>query len=220
MHLAPRRLTAALASAALLAGWLGLGSGTHAARTVSAQVAGLPLRYSVVAERSEARYRVREQLVGLNFPNDAVGTTNAIEGHIALDPQGRLLPGDSRFTIDLRTLRSDEARRDSYLRRNTLETDRYPTATFVPTELRGLRLPLPSAGPVSFELVGDFTVREETRRITWAATATFNGDEVSVQARTAFRFADLGLRIPRVSVVLSVEDHIRLETDLLLRRSS
>lgn len=38
-------------------------------------------------------------------------------------------------------------------------------------------------------------------------------------ARTAFRFADFGLRIPRVASVPSVEDNIRLETDLLLRRS-
>jgi hypothetical protein len=59
-----------------------------------------------------------------------------------------------------------------------------------------------------------------TRRVTWEATASFNGPYVSVQARTAFRFADFGLTIPRVSSVLSVEDNIRLETDLLLRRSS
>ncbi|MGH7318603.1 MAG: efflux RND transporter permease subunit, partial [Candidatus Rokuibacteriota bacterium] len=33
-------------------------------------------------------------------------------------------------------LRSDEARRDNYIRRNTLETDRYPTAVLVPIEQR------------------------------------------------------------------------------------
>jgi hypothetical protein len=43
---------------------------------------------------------------------------------------------------------------------------------------------------------------------------------VSVRARTAFRFADFGLRIPRVSVVLSVEDDIKLEADLVLRRGA
>jgi len=41
-----------------------------------------------------------------------------------------------------------------------------------------------------------------------------------VQARTACRVADFGLSIPRVASVLSVEDNIRLEADLLLRRSS
>lgn len=188
-------------------------------RTAYAQAREAQLRYDVVAERSEARYRVREQLAGLNFPNDAVGTTSAIEGRIAVDAQGRVLTDASRFTIDLRTLRSDEARRDNYLRRRTLETDRYPTVVFVPTEVRGLRFPLPHTGPASFELVGDLTVRDATRRVTWEALATFNGQDVSVRARTAFRFADFGLPIPRVTVVLSVGDHIRLEADLLLRRS-
>ena len=47
-----------------------------------------------------------------------------------------------------------------------------------------------------------------------------DGSRVSVRARTAFRFGDFGLLVPRVSVVLSVEDDIKLEADLVLRRSS
>ncbi len=188
------------------------------ARSAYAQSAGAPIRYRVVAERSEARYLVREQLASLSFPNDAVGTTSAVEGSLALDARGRVLPSDSRFTVDLRTLRSDEARRDNYLRRNTLETDRYPHAVFVATEVRGLPVPLPQIGTVSFDLVGDLTIRDATRRVTWEAAGTIQGQDLSVQARTAFRFADFGLRIPRVASVLSVEDNIRLEIDLLLRR--
>jgi polyisoprenoid-binding protein YceI len=178
------------------------------------------LRYVVAADRSEARYRIREQLAGVNFPNDAIGTTKAIEGRVAFDAQGQVLTGDSRLTVDLRTLQSDRDRRDNYVRRNTLETDRYPTAVFVPTEMRGLPFPLLPTGTATFELVGNFTVRDVTRRISWQATATFTDQEVNVQARTAFRFADFGLSIPRVASVLSVEDNIQLEADLLLRRSS
>jgi polyisoprenoid-binding protein YceI len=189
------------------------------ARSASAQAAG-PVRYTVAPERSEARYRIREQLAGVNFPNDAVGTTRAIEGGIAFDAQGRIVAGQSRFTVDLRTLTSDQPRRDGYVRRNTLETERYPTAVFVPTDVRGLSVPLPQSGTATFELTGDFTVRTVTRRTTWQATATFSGAEVDVRARTAFRFADLGLQIPRVASVLSVDDNIRLELDLVLRRSS
>jgi polyisoprenoid-binding protein YceI len=163
---------------------------------------------------------VREQLAGISFPSDAVGTTSAIEGNLSLDAQGRIRPSDSRLTVDLRTLRSDRDRRDNYVRRNTLETGRHPTAVFIPNEVRGLPFPLPQTGTASFELMGDLTIRETTRRITWEATATFNGQEVSVQAKTSFRFADFGLSIPRVASVLSVEETIRLETDLLLRRGS
>jgi polyisoprenoid-binding protein YceI len=198
-----------------------LGSVGQALGTVAyAQDPGAPLRYRVVAGGSEARYRIREQLAGFNLPNDAVGTTNVIEGSIVFDGQGRPLTGDSRLTVDLRKLQSDRDRRDNYVRRNTLETERYPTTVFIPTEIRGLQFPFPQNGAASFELIGDLTVRDVTRRVTWEATAAFNGPDVNVQAKTAFRFADFGLTIPRVSSVLSVEDNIRLETDLLLRRSS
>jgi polyisoprenoid-binding protein YceI len=186
----------------------------------SAQAPEAALRYRVVADRSEARYRVREQLAGISFPSDAVGTTSAIDGSIFLDAQGRIGTSDSRLTVDLRTLRSDRDRRDNYVRRNTLETERHPTAVFIPSEVRGLPFPLPQTGTASFELIGDLTIRGTTRPTTWETTATFNGQEVSVQAKTSFRFADFGLSIPRVASVLSVEETIRLETDLLLRRSS
>lgn len=172
------------------------------------------------AQRPEAqlRYRVREQLAGINFPNEAVGSTHAIEGSIALDAQGRMRAGDSRVTVDLRRLQSDRDGRDNYLRRNTLEAEHYPTAVFVPTDVRGLRFPLPQTGTASFELDGDLTMRDTTRRTSWKATATFNGPELRVQANTAFRFADFGLTIPQVASVLSVEDNIRLEVDLLLQK--
>ncbi len=185
-----------------------------------AQTPPVALRYTAVAERSEVRYRVREQLAAFNFPNDAVGSTSSIDGRLSIDGQGRVVAGDSRFTVDVGTLRSDAERRDNYIRRRTLETERHPTVVFVPTELRGLRGPLPQTGTTTFELIGDLTVRDTTRRITWQATASFSGSEIGVQARTEFRFEDFGLQIPRVAVVLSVEDRIRLEADLLLRRSS
>src|SRR5262249_40101118 len=135
------------------------------------------------------------------------------------DGQGRVRAADSRFTVDLRTIRSNEARRDNYVRRNTLETERFPTVIFVPTEARRLTFPLPQTGSASFELVGELTVKEVTRPVSWEATAAFDGPRVSIRARTAFRFADFGLPIPRVSVVLSVEDDIKLEADLVLRRA-
>jgi polyisoprenoid-binding protein YceI len=188
-------------------------------RAASAQTAD-ERRYHVVAEGSEVRYRVREQLAGLDFPNDAIGATSAIDGGVALDARGRVVTRGSRFLVDLRTLRSDKARRDNYLRRNTLETDRHPTVTFVPVEVRGLAFPLPRSGTAAGEIVGDLTVRDTTRRVTWAATVSFDGQDVRVRATTVFRFEEFGLRVPRVSVVLSVEDHIQLEADVLLRPSS
>jgi len=173
----------------------------------------------VVPSASEARYRVREQLAGYNFPNDAVGTTRSISGIITFDTQGRLGPG-SKLTVDLRTLKSDEAKRDNYLRANTLTTASFPYAELVPREVRGLPFPLPGSGSASVQIVGDLTVRGVTRPTTWDGTALFQGRAVRLQARTAFKFGEFDLTQPRIFRVLSIEDLIRLEVDLTLRQAS
>jgi hypothetical protein len=63
---------------------------------------------------------VREQLANVDLPNDAVGATSAITGQLVLDAQGQVVPGASRFVIDVTTLKSDRERRDGYLQRRTL----------------------------------------------------------------------------------------------------
>ncbi len=183
----------------------------------SEAAAGDRLTYVVISEESEARYRVREQLVGLDLPNDAVGTTRAITGVLVLKGD-RVVPEASRFQVDLRTLTSDQARRDNFIRRNTLQADRYPYAVFVPRETQGLPSPLPTSGEHTFRLVGDLTIREATRPVTWEVTARVEGDRLIAQARTQFTFADFGLQPPRVPVVLSLDETIRLEMDAVLQR--
>src|SRR5215204_4145677 len=56
---------------------------------------------------SKAEYRVREQLARLNLPNDAVGATESITGALVMRADGTFT-GDSKLTVDMRTLRTDE----------------------------------------------------------------------------------------------------------------
>ena len=122
--------------------------------------------------------------------------------------------------MDLRTLQSDEARRDNYLRNNTLATASFPYAEFVPREIPGLSFPLPASGRATVEILGDLTIRGVTRPVKWDGTADFSGKTVRVQARTAFTFGEFELTQPRIFRVLSIEDRIRLEIDLTLRQAS
>lgn len=161
----------------------------------------------------EARYRVREELLQVGL-TDAVGTTKAVRGEVRLQ-DGRV---SGEFVVDLRELKSDQARRDNYLRQRTLETDRYPFATFRPKEVRGLPNPLPGQGKVPIQVVGDLTIKGVTAEVVWEGEAEFQDDEVRVFLRTEFPFEKFRLTQPRVSVVLSVENRIRLEVELLLRR--
>ena len=176
------------------------------------------LVYEVVAGESEARYRVREQLLGLDFPQDAVGTTHEVQGTVTFGADGAVVPERSRIVANLAALRSDQERRDQFLFTSTLETRRYPEAVFVPVEVRGLAFPLPREGAGPITVAGDLTVRDVTRRVEWSGEATFQEDGFRVRVRTAFRFADFGMRPPRLALVLSVEDRIRAEADIRFRR--
>ncbi|MBI4421442.1 MAG: YceI family protein [Gemmatimonadetes bacterium] len=169
---------------------------------------------------NEARYRVREQLVEIDFPSDAVGRTQKISGGVLLEPNGTIVRDSSRFVVDLTTIASDRAMRDRYVRRNTLETETFPEVVFVPREVRGLSQVPPAAGPVTFQLVGDLTVRSVTRPVAWDVTGETDGTELSGTAVTAFTFADFGMTKPRVRVLLSVRDTIRLEYDFHLVRGA
>jgi len=178
---------------------------------------GNQLRLVLAPDGNEARYRVREQLASLSFPSDAVGVTRDISGSIVIQTDGTVVRDGSMFVVDLRTLKSDQNRRDNFIQRNTLETSRFPTAEFVPAETLGLPSPLPASGEVTFQLVGDLTVHGVTRPATWDVKAqVVAGQELVGNASTSFNFADFGMTAPRVPVVLSIQEPIQLEFDFHL----
>jgi len=171
------------------------------------------LHYLVAPTGNEARYRVREQLVGLDLPNDAVGVTKEITGGLVFDQSGAVLQDSSRITVTIANLKSDKDRRDMYVKRRTLETDKFPTVQLVPTMFRGLATVKASSQPTSFDLLGDLTVHGVTHPTDWKVTAHGDGDDIVGTATTAFTFKDFGLDQPKVPIVLGVQDTIKLEYD-------
>ncbi|HLH23364.1 MAG TPA: YceI family protein [Chloroflexota bacterium] len=167
----------------------------------------------VFAPGSEARYRAREQFVGAPLPNDAIGATNAVDGQIVVDTAHNVVPDASRVTVDLRSLQSDQRQRDQYIQQNTLQTAQYPTAEFVPIEVRGLPTPLPASGALTFQLAGDLTVHGVTRPVVWDVQAQLDGGTASGTATTPVTLADFGMAKPSVARIMSIDDTIVLELD-------
>jgi polyisoprenoid-binding protein YceI len=185
---------------------------------VPAPSTGDVIRLVIVPDKSEARYRVREQLANLQFPSDAVGSTNAITGTIVGKTDGTIVSDQSKFQVDLRTLKSDQAMRDGFIGRSTLQINQYPYATFVPTSAPGLPLTLPADGKVAFKLIGNLTIRDVTKPVTWDVQGTVNGNTATGTATTSFTFEYFNLTRPNVARVLSIEDNIKLELDWTLQR--
>jgi polyisoprenoid-binding protein YceI len=185
-------------------------------RPSSANEQAAVLRLVLAPTGNAARYRVREQLVGRDLPNDAVGETSKLTGAISIDSNGKIIRDASRFTVDAGSFVSDRDRRDGYVRGRLLEADEYPTIVFVPTSVSGVSLPLPTSGSRPIEMTGDLTVRGTTRPTTWKGTVEFKNGGVSGSASTAFTFEDIQMEQPRVPVLLSVADTIKLEIDFNL----
>lgn len=194
---------------------------THTTRIApeSAPIQAGSIRFVVDSVGNVARYRVREQLAGLDLPNDAVGSTSAVTGAITVDQAGKVIPGESRIEVGLAGLVSDKDRRDRYVRSRTLQTTEFPTATLAVTRIDGLT-PATKPGGKQFRVDGDLTIRGVTRPISWAVDATISDSLVIGLATTSFTFADFAIAQPRVPVVLSVADTIRLEYEFRLRRAS
>jgi polyisoprenoid-binding protein YceI len=77
----------------------------------------------------------------------------------------------------------------------------------------GLAEPIAAGQQKNFSLVGDLTVRGVTHPTTWHVTAHTQGNDIVGTAVTTFTFKDFGMDQPRVPVVLSVADTIKLEYD-------
>lgn len=197
------------------------------AATHAPALAALPAgatRFTVAATGNTARYRVREQLMGRDLPNDAIGETQQLTGGLTVDDAGKILADQSRFVVSTSGRKSDGDRRDGYVRRRLLEAEQFPTVQLVPTAVRAFPAKRPAAGaaagPVSFELVGNLTVRGVTKPTTWRVTARrAAGGTVTGTATTRFIFTDFGITPPEVPVVPSVADTIGLEYDFTLTRT-
>jgi polyisoprenoid-binding protein YceI len=86
--------------------------------------------------------------------------------------------------------------------------------------MRVWRPAIPASGSATFTLVGQMTLHGVSKEQTWNVTATRQGSQLSGTATTSFKFGDYGVAAPRVSMVLSVVDDIRLEVAMVAAASS
>ncbi len=192
---------------------------TEATATPAAGAAATPATGTTwtVSDTSQATVRVREQLVGVSLPSDAVLVTTGATGTFSLKDDGTFSP-DSKITFDLTTLSSDARNRDDFVKRDTLRTQQFPKAEFVPMKTTGLALPLATSGEFTFKLTGQMTIRGKTKDVTFDAVATRGGNELTVSATASppWNFADFGMSAPAVPFrVVSVVDEIRVAVDLV-----
>src|SRR4029078_8909420 len=91
-----------------------------------------------------------------------------ISGAFLFDAEGNPIPCSTIY-VDVRTFESDSARRDNFLRGNTLQSDQFPLAEFVVTGIEDFTMPA-DGEETTFTLIGNFTLHGVTKTMGRAGT--------------------------------------------------
>lgn len=165
---------------------------------------------------SKATIRVREQLVRLPSPIDALITITGAQGGFTLNPDGTFA-SNSKISVDMTTVTTDDRQRTDSIRRDPLEVARFRTSELVPKTTIGLTLPLPSSGEFTFKLFGDLTLHGVTKTVTFDVRATRADGKLTATATAnpPWKFGDFAMQPPTSFSVLSIVDEIRMEFALV-----
>ena len=167
--------------------------------------------YRIVPEESEVRFEIDEILRGA--PTLVVGTTNQVAGDFIIDFGDLAASQLGTVRINVRTLRTDEERRDRAIRSRILESasDQYEFTTLEPVRLEGLPGSLEVGQTVAFQIVGNLAIRDITREVVFDAELTVvSADRVEGTAVTTILREDYSLTIPNVPFVASVDEDVLL----------
>ncbi len=171
------------------------------------------LRLTLAPVGNTARFVVREQLLSAELPNDAVGTTDQVTGGVVIRADGSVDTTASRFTVVLDSLHTDKPNRDKYIKDRTLQTAQFPTARLAVRDVRGLPDPIPANGTLALTIIGDLTIHGVTHRTVWPTEATVRNGVFTGTASTHIKFGDFDMEQPRLMLVVSIVDDIKLEYD-------
>jgi polyisoprenoid-binding protein YceI len=165
------------------------------------------------AAGSVAGYRVREQLATLSAESDAVGRTDAVTGSITIDTSGSastLTAGS--LTVDTTAISSDKPQRDDRLRREGLQTDTYPTATFTLTKPVEIPAAALSGTASDVTLTGELTIHGVKKSVDIPAKAQLVNGTIQVAGSVSFPLSDYGMTAPNIGgFIVSIADTATLE---------
>ena len=157
---------------------------------------------------------MEEELATIGY-KEAVGRTSGIEASVTI-AGGELAA--ATITVDLRGLRSDDSRRDGALRRQALETDDFPMATFTLEGPLAIPAGLAAGEAIAMSASGSFTLHGVTRAVAIPIEAGLADGLLVVVGSLPILFADYDIDQPRSPILVSIEDNGVMEFQLVLAR--
>lgn len=189
---------------------------TPAATGETPAATGNALAFVIVPQQSEATYLAGETLANVGLPSTAEGATQEIAGtlYVTADGYGLDTSNESKVTVQLANLKTDEDRRDNRVR-EALEVTTYPEATFVVTGVSDIDTSIPLEQERTFQMTGIMTLHGVEKEVTWEVKARRDGDIMTALATINILYADFGITPPEVAGFVSVEDNVTLQMDIV-----
>ena len=154
-------------------------------------------------------------------PKRVVGLTDQVAGDLIIDFAS---PQDSQLgtlRINVRTLQTDDGRRDRAIRSRILQSadDAYEFVEFEPTSLVGLPAEVAVGDELQFTIVGTLTIREISTEVTFDVVVALESDgRVSGSAAATIQRETFELTVPNVPFVASVGEDVLLAIDFAAER--
>ena len=184
--------------------------------------ASAPVDFSIVAEESEARFTLEENLRGVR--TTVIGVTSEVGGRIMVDLANPSASSIGTILINARTLETPESFRNRALRSQILRSaqDEHEFIVFEPRELSNFSAASIAVGDtITFDVTGDLTVSGVTNSVTFSASVTLESEsQISGSASVNLHYADFGLVIPDVPSVANVTDDVDLSFEFVARTSA
>ncbi len=169
--------------------------------------------FDIDAASSQARFVIDEVLRG--EPKTVVGSTDQIAGEASIDLGDPSTTRIGVIRINARTFATDEARRNTAIRRFILSTDQFEFIEFTPVQIVGLPSRIEGGEALSFAVTGDLKIRDVVQSVTFDVVATVTEGRIEGSAQTMVLRSDFGISIPSVPFVADVSDEVRLELDFV-----
>jgi polyisoprenoid-binding protein YceI len=147
------------------------------------------------------------------FLHDFAGKTSKVQGAVRLSDPDRLADSEACIAIDAASLDTGNSTRDDNMRKDHLETAKYPTIGFRLAQVESARR---DAGGWEFTARGTLSLHGIDREIRLPIHARQDGDGVRLTAKLPLKMSDYQIPIPKL-LFIAVEDQVQVSFDVLAR---
>lgn len=189
---------------------------TTATAAAGAGATASPVGTWNIGTGSSAGYRVNEEFT-VGGKKTAVGRTSGVTGTVVVTEAAGGFSAVADVTVDMSSLASDSSRRDGQIKQRGIQTDTFPTATFVSEPIAIAASAVD--GRVDVTAKGKLTLHGVTKDIELPIAAQISNGQLQILGKAPIVMADYDIEPPTISGIVTVEDKGEFEFLLITTKA-